>query len=59
MAAADSFLYGDFSPDSICQWNGSAWSQIVGSNPETMVVAGGLLHGDFGTSGIWMWNGIP
>jgi hypothetical protein len=39
------------------RWDGSAWTRITPSNPESMAASGSVLYGDFGASGIWMWSG--
>jgi hypothetical protein len=56
MAAAGSFLYGDFGSGGIWKYDG-AWSKIAASNPQTMVAANSFLYGDFSPDGIWKYDG--
>ncbi|OPY79365.1 MAG: Fibronectin type III domain protein [Syntrophorhabdus sp. PtaU1.Bin153] len=55
--ASGSVLYAYFGSSGIWAWNGSTWSQISPSDPQSMVVSGSLLYVDFGSSGTWRWNG--
>ncbi len=45
------FCMRDFGSNGIWQWNGTAWSRINATNPETMVASGSILYASF--TGSW------
>ena len=49
-------LYADFAGAGISQWNSTAWSQLNGIDPASMVASGSNLYANIAGSGIWQWN---
>ena len=57
-----SSIIAEFGTTGVWKWDGSAWSQETGSDPEFMLAADTEAYGDkelildFGSLGLWHWD---
>ncbi|OQX25835.1 MAG: hypothetical protein BWK80_13600 [Desulfobacteraceae bacterium IS3] len=48
----------DFGDSGLWIYDGTAWTGIVGWNPEDMILWSSKLAADFGDNGLWVYNGV-
>ena len=56
---SNGILYANFTEyNGLWQWSGSAWTQLTGAHPTSMVTSNGILYADFTEyNGLWPWSG--